>query len=506
MGRKGLWMLAGAGIVLAVVIAIGAGNHGIRGGETKTAGVVTLSRLDAPRIWLERLDDGDNENWYVWQRPLGDDPYTLAGWALRRDTGDTAEPWDLNGAYFARCCTYAQEVAYDDSGLTIHDATTGGTWAQSTVLGEDYNACAPSAGYDAATDPAYIEFVVPAGIRAVAVQFLASQDGGVITVTIDGATALVNGDYLGSDGTLDTYKSANSSTFGGRFVYAALIARDLPTDAAHTLRITVTGLDSHASGKDDVYIGKIWTITRPGRPGGTNVAWADVKTFQGGLWTDSSMLASIRETDETAYGGWAHENLTNQSLDTITLDGVDRSSDTTGTITEGYEAYIEYTYDMDPGADKLADVTAKLRWRANYLLIDLSLTFAQDYVGTGQWAYGPQFCVGYCADQTAYQYPWNFWRGGYHDWGPGTTRVGAKTANDPSTTPRQMRMWLPGVFGVVYRVPYMLPAAILDVKRTASKDYWEWPVTASNGDTWAYRAEIELYGDHPNLFSNYVKD
>lgn len=480
---------------------------GIAGGavDVQTRRMAGAARRDEP-IWLERLDDGNRENWIVWQRPLGTDPYALVGWGFRREVGGSPEPWDLNGAYYARCCTYAQEVLYDDSGLTIHDATVGGTWSKVTVTGQDYNKCQPSPGYDAGTDPAYIEFAVPAGIRAVAVQFREATTAGLFSVTIDGTTALVNGDFLAADGTLDTYKSANGEAFGGRFVYALLVARDLPTDAPHTLRITVTGLNSHDTDKHNVYIGKIWTITGPGRPGGANVVWVDAKTIQGGLWTDSSNLASIKESDGTEYGGWSHGNLTNQSLDAITLDGVDRSGDVTGTITEGYEAYVEYSYDMDPGADKLADVTAKLRWRANRLEIDLSLTFAQDYVGATGWAYGPQFCVAYCNEQPAYPYPWTFWNGGFHDWGPGTTQVGAKTADDPVTIPRQMRLWLPGVFGLVYRVPYMKPSAILDVKRVATKDYWTWPVAASNGDTWAYRAEIETYGGHPELFSDYKQD
>ena len=452
-------------------------------------------------IWLERIDDGNRENWIVWQRPLGDDPYSLVGWGFRRQTGPN-EPWDFNAAMFARCAMYSEVVAYDDPNLTIHDATTGGTWSQVTVGGEDFNKCEPTAGYDASTDPAYIEFAIPAGVRAVAVQFRAASTAGLFTATIDGATDLVNGDYLASDGTLDTYKAVSDEVFGGRFRYVAMVARDLPTTSSHVLRITVTGLNSHDTDKHNVYIGQLWMITRPGRPGGTGVVWADAKTIQAGLWTEASDLASLKENDGNECGGWSHGGLTNQSVDTLTLDDANRLDDSSGTITEGDEAYIEYSCDMDPGAGKLADVTYKLRFRGNWAAIEATITFARDYAGSSYWAYGPQFSVSFCNEQTAYQYPRNFWRGAVHDWGPGTTAVAANVADDPATTPMQFRLWRPGVLGMVHYTQQMDPAPT-DVKRTTAKDYWQWPASATAADVWTYHREIELYGGKPTAFAGF---
>jgi len=381
------------------------------------------ARATPRSVWLKKVSATE---FRVIQCPIGAPAGNYVSW---RWNLYGASCWDLYGSEFCRLGTYSAKV--DRNGAwTLHNPDGGtGTWE---VDGQNCNRFQPLAGYVA--NSAYAEITIPDGTNSIVVEFeFRNAAAGVATITIDGAVALVNGRDLTLSGAVcevDHYGTDN-------VIRPLELAHDLPA-GAHTLRIAVKSIDSHASGLDDVCINAAYFITAAAEPDATPATLVQYSTrcFQSPSTSDLSAFQVAGIT----YGGSEHGNEVYVGLG-ISADGVDLTwggDMANGTVVEAAVIVLNEAMTEKHGADAaVATLVKKLTINQYGLVAELTWTWAA--LTFNAYMYPAMFSAQNCNLNTQWRY--RFWYGSHYDWSNDNLRVPSGTNLTAESVEKAYRLY-----------------------------------------------------------------
>lgn len=252
-------------------------------------------------------------------------PDLTDSWIKHRIYKYSAVPGDQWGWNGTRCGFVAiLATTLHDHGDWNYVNGSGTNWAQPAgwVPGAE---SATHNEMDPGQDPfPYAEIdITLAGVGDIVLRCVIAANGGIQAVTIDGTTALVNGEDVNDSGLLDTYGVNGYQDYR--------LAKDVPA-GSYTLRITGTGTKNALSSDYDLRIValKVYDLKTTAVPGETD--WA---------FTGDSVLQSEATSDDIAM------NL---------REGAEANGFVLGPAHSGHEQNQVVTFKMDGGADFFGDV------------------------------------------------------------------------------------------------------------------------------------------------------